>query len=123
MPRTRSPGGRRTLLLNDWPYGAPGRRRLLEALLQEHQPAMGWTKAALEGRAQVKPGGLDEVLAGALQFGLLERDGERWKRSSPLPPIAKPLRALLRQTARLPASPIEPFPRRPYTRGAKEQHK
>jgi len=106
----------RELRLPDWPFGAVGRRLLLEALLLEKQPPKGWTKDALETRAEVVAGGLDEVLAGALQLRLIEQRDGRWYRPSPLPPIAKPLKALVRATAQVPDQPIAPFPRRPYRR-------
>lgn len=100
--------------LPDWPFGATTRRLLLEALLLDRQPQGGWTKEKLEQRAQVNNGGLDAVLGGAVQLGLVERDGGRWRRGDPLPPIAKPLRSLLKQSRSLPDEEIEPPPKRPY---------
>jgi hypothetical protein len=115
MPRTKA-GGARGLQLNDWPFGAVGRRLLLDALLRGKQPKGGWTKRALETHAEVGPGGLDEVLAGALELGLLEQQGARWCRTRPLPPIARPLRTLLRASDNVPETPIAPLPRRAYNR-------
>ena len=94
--------------------GDGGRRLLLEALLLDKQPRKGWTKVALELRADVRPGGLDEVLAGALQLRLIEQRGGRWFRSHELPPIAKPLKALVAASANVPDARIPPLPRRPY---------
>jgi hypothetical protein len=108
----------REVRLPDWPFGAVGRRLLLEALLLDNQPPKGWTKGALETRADVTAGGLDEVLAGALQLRLIEQRNGRWYRSSPLPPIAKPLKALVQATSEVPDQRIAPFPRRSYRRGA-----
>lgn len=107
----------RELHLRDWPFGAVGRRLLLEALLLDDQPSEGWTKSALETRAEVKAGGLDEVLAGALKLRLIEQRSGRWHRPSSLPPIAKPLKALVAATVQVPDEPIPPLPRRPYRRG------
>jgi hypothetical protein len=106
----------RELRLPDWPFGAVGRRLLLEALLLEEQPGDGWTKDALETRAEVGAGGIDEVLAGALQLRLIEQRDGRWHRAQPLPQIAKPLTALVKASAEVPDEPISPFPRRPYRR-------
>ncbi|MFI4991985.1 MAG: hypothetical protein ACHQHO_13880, partial [Solirubrobacterales bacterium] len=66
MSRTRPSGGARPLQLHDWPFGAVGRRLLLDAVLRGRQPRSGWTKQALEDCACVAPGGLDEILAGAV---------------------------------------------------------
>ena len=107
---------RRELHVRDWPFGALGRRLLLEALFLDSQPADGWTKRALEKRADVGPGGLDEVLAGAVALGLVERHERRWRRARKLPPIAKPLKQLVAASAVLPDTPIPSFPKRPYTK-------
>jgi hypothetical protein len=107
-------GGAREVRLPDWPFGAVGRRLLLEALLRDPQPEKGWTKTALERRGRVERGGLDGVLAGALQLGLVRRDGDRWRRTDPLPDIATPLAALLDHVQALPDEPIAPLPKRGY---------
>jgi hypothetical protein len=109
-------GGARKLHLPDWPFGAVGRRLLLEALLIDRQPKEGWTKAQLEKRAGVGPGGLDEVLAGAVQLRLIEQTGSRWQRPAELPRIAKPLRALVTAVGAVPDQAIAPLPRRSYVR-------
>lgn len=106
--------GARELHLCDWPFGAVGRRLLLEALLVGRQPKEGWTKTALESRAEVGAGGLDDVLAGALQLRLIEQRDGRWHRSTKLPAIAMPLKALVVAAANVPDKPIEPLPRRAY---------
>lgn len=106
-------GGARELHLPDWPFGAVGRRLLLEALLLDHQPKQGWTKSALEKRAGVSTGGLDEVLAGAVELGLITAQGGRWTRGDPLPPIARPLKQVLRATKHVPDEPIPPLPQTP----------
>lgn len=106
----------RELRLPDWPFGAVGRRLLLEVLLLDRQPNDGWTKGALENKTEVGVGGLDEVLAGAVQLRLIEQRDGRWYRVQPLPPIAKPLRALVRASAEVPDEPISPVPRRAYRR-------
>jgi hypothetical protein len=110
------PGGARELHLRDWPFGAVGRRLLLEALLIDKQPKRGWTKGDLEARAEVAPGGLNHVLAGALQLKLVEQRQGRWYRPNELPDIAKPLKALILASGRLPDRRIDELPRRPYTR-------
>jgi len=116
MGRTKQPGGARQLQLHDWPFGAVGRRLLLDVVLRGPQPKRGWTKQALEGKTNVGTGGVDEVLAGAVQLGLLERRDERWMRPTTLPPIARPMRALLREADKLPSEAIRPLGRRAYTR-------
>jgi hypothetical protein len=110
------PGGPRELHLPDWPFGAVGRRLLLETLLLDKPPRTGWTKGELEQRAKVGAGGLDEVLAGALQLKLIEQNQGRWHMPKKLPPIARPLKALVTATANIPNDPIEPLPRRAYKR-------
>jgi hypothetical protein len=64
---------------------AVGRRLLLEARLLDEQPRKGSTKGALETRVEVKPGGLDEVLAGALELRLIEERDGLWHRTISLP--------------------------------------
>lgn len=107
---------RKHLRLRDWPFGALARRLLVEALLDDDQPAKGWTKHALEDRAEAGPGGIDEVLAGALQLRLIEQRGARWHRPDDLPMIADPLVQLIRAVAELPDEEIAPLPRRTYHR-------
>jgi hypothetical protein len=109
------PGGAREVHLCDWPFGSVGRRLLLRALLIDKQPKNGWTKAALEARADVGSGGIDEVLAGALQLKLVEQREGRWHRPETLPSIARSLRALVIASADVPDKPIQPLPRRTYT--------
>jgi hypothetical protein len=114
-----SASGARQLRLRDWPFGAVGRRLLLEALLldeAEEGPSGGWTKRALETRAGVATGGIDDVLAGALQLKLVERRNARWIRPEEQPGIAEPLIALLSVTRSLPDAAIQPIPRRNYRR-------
>jgi hypothetical protein len=107
----------RELRLPDWPFGAVGRRLLLEALLLEKQPPKGWTKNALETRAEVVAGGLDEVLAGALQLRLIEQRDGRWYRPSPLPPIGKAAQGARPGDRPGARSTHRTLPRRPYRRG------
>ena len=118
MARTETRNrGARPLHLPDWPYGAVGRRLVLQALLLGRAPAEGWSKAELEESARTKPGGIDGVLAGAVDWGLLERTAEgRWQRPQQEPPIASPLQTLLALTRRAEDRPIAPLARRPYRR-------
>ena len=112
-------GGARELRLPDWPFGAVGRRLLLEALLLEEEQKMpdeGWTKSALEDMADVGSGGIDELLAGALQLKLIEHRDGRWRRPATRPHVAIPLLALVEATRSIPDDPIEPIPRRTYRR-------
>lgn len=111
--------GARELRLRDWPFGAVGRRLLLDALLLEDDDAIardGWTKTDLEARAGVSPGGIDEVLAGALQLKLVEHRDGRWQRPEALPELAEPLMELVGMARALPNVVIKPIPRRPYRR-------
>jgi hypothetical protein len=111
--------GSRKLHLPDWPYGAVGRRRLLEELLLATPPEGGWTKAALEERADTRPGGIDGVLAGALEWHLVSRASDGlWRRPDIAPKIATPLSELLNLTRLAPDRPIAPLPKRTYRRSA-----
>jgi hypothetical protein len=118
--KTERPGrGARELCLPDWPYGAVGRRLILEALLLDAEPREGWRKTALEHRVGTRPGGIDRHLAGAIDWGLArERRAGVWERPDPLPRIAEPLEALLRLTREAENRPILPLASRPYHRGA-----
>jgi hypothetical protein len=119
MIRTMAEGGARELRLPDWPFGAVGRRLLLEALLLEEEKGMpeeGWTKSALEDMAEVGSGGIDEVLAGALQLKLIEHRDGRWLRPAKPPPVAAPLLALVNASRVIPNDAIQPIPRRAYRR-------
>jgi hypothetical protein len=99
----------------DWPYGAVGRRLLLEALLLDQQPDDGWTKAALERRAGTETAGIDTLLAGAVRWRLIERrDDGRWQRPVEPSPIASPLEELLRLTRKAKDEAIPPLAKRRY---------
>lgn len=101
----------------DWPYGAVGRRLLLEALLLDPQPREGWTKTALEHRAGTETGGIDTLLAGAARWQLIERRADgRWHRAADPVEIASPLEELLKLTRKAKNEPIPPLPKRPYGR-------
>jgi hypothetical protein len=106
----------RTLHLRDWPFGAVGRRLLLQTLLLEASPEQGWSKRELEERVSVRPGGLDEVLAGAFHLRLIELRGRRWYAPEQAPQIASSLEAVVRASVALPDAPIPPLPARRYQR-------
>jgi hypothetical protein len=108
--------GARALELRDWPFGAVGRRMLLEALLLDPQPEKGWTKQALEARVLVTNGGLDKLLAGAVDLGLATINEGRVMGAADSPPIAPPLMEVLRIAQGLPHRPPHPLSRRPYRR-------
>lgn len=109
--------GARELHLPDWPYGAVGRRLILEAFLIDPQPPDGWSKAALELRARTRPGGADGHLAGALDWGIAaQREDGSWSRAADLPRIASPLEELLRLTREAQDRPIVPLTKRAYRR-------
>jgi hypothetical protein len=112
---TRRPGAR-VLDLRDWPFGAVGRRLLLEALLLDPQPADGWTKQELEERVEVANGGLEKLLAGAVDLGLATVADGRVTQAPAPPPIAPPLMDVLRIAQGLPRRPPHPLSRRPYHR-------
>jgi|GEM_PF-3012800 len=113
-PRHR---GARELRLPDWPYGAVGRRLVLEALLLDDQPEDGWTKAGLERSARSGPGGVDGYLAGVMAWGIAapSRSG-KWQRVDPAPQIVSPLEELLALTREAAGRAIPPIPRRRYAR-------
>jgi hypothetical protein len=110
---THRPGAR-VVELRDWPFGAVGRRLLLEALLLDSQPADGWTRQMLEERVDVTNGGLEKLLAGAVDLGLATVAEGRVAQAQALPPIAPPLMDVLRIAQGLPHRPAHPLPRRPY---------
>ena len=85
------PAGARPLHLPDWPFGAVGRRLLLEALLTDRQPDAGWHRKELERRAGVSNGGLDVLLAGTVDLGLASITDGRILRAEKLPDLAEPL--------------------------------
>ncbi len=116
--RTRKPlRGKRELHVRDWPFGAVGRRLLLEALLIDEQPDEGWTMGQLEARAGVGNGGLNAVLPGAVALELLRlAEDAHWHVPSELPPIAKPLRKLVVSATDLADEPIVPLVKREYRR-------
>lgn len=124
-PRRR---GARLVHLPDWPFGAVGRRQLLEALLLDRQPDGGWTKRGLEERVGVANGGLDDLLAGAIDLGLAGIEDGRIRRVAAideeqiLPPPSTPdlvgaLSEALRAVRALPDRPVRALPRRPYSSG------
>lgn len=93
-----------------------GRRLLLEALLRDEQPEEGWRKKDLETRTGVTNGGLDVLLAGAVDLGLATLTDGRVQRAPMLPDLAEPLCSLLDHALGLPDRPPRPLPRRPYRR-------
>ncbi len=90
---------------------------MLETVLLGTQPQDGWTKAALEEHAGTKPGGIDGILAGALDWGLVvQGPNSRWNSVDTRPPIATPLEALLQLTRTAEDRPIKPLAKRTYRR-------
>jgi hypothetical protein len=114
MPTRSHPLGARRLHLRDWPFGAVGRRLLIEALLDTPQPESGWRKTQLEERIGVRNGGLDVLLAGAVDLGLARVENGRILTGEPQPTIAPPLLDVLRAAQALPDRPPNALPRRPY---------
>jgi hypothetical protein len=106
--------GARRLHLNDWPFGAGSRRRVLDALLRDEQPEDGWTVSALEARVEVTNGGLDGLLPGLIDLSLAERRDHHVHRSSGAPQLAKALVRLLEISDGLPDRAPTPLSRRPY---------
>lgn len=106
--------GKRPVHLRDWPFGAVGRRLLLEALLLDKQPDDGWTRKELETRVSVTNGGLDDLLAGAVDLGLADTSTGRIRPASGAPDLIDALARALRAAQDLPDRPARPLPRRPY---------
>jgi hypothetical protein len=106
--------GKRPVHLRDWPFGAVGRRLLLEALLLDEQPADGWTRQELQTRIGVTNGGLDDLLAGVVDLGLAEITTGRVRATSAAPDLMKALGGALRAAQKLPDRPVHALPRRPY---------
>ncbi len=95
---------RPTARLRDWLFGAPGKRRLLEALIADETRV--WREAELATAAEMhKKGSVDEPLLALVQIGLVAVHGGRYRlqRDHPLLP---PLRALLTVIADLPDVPV-----------------
>jgi hypothetical protein len=110
--------GARTLHLPDWPFGAAGRRWLLNALLRREQPVDGWRKTELEARMGVANGALAPHLPGAVDLGLaVVRDG-RVQRADDSGDLADILRALLERVDALPDRAPRPLTHRHYQRHA-----
>jgi hypothetical protein len=88
--------------------------------LIDQGPEFGWAMAELEARALVGNGGLNTVLPGAVQLGLLEHGGDgRWHVPTRLPAIAAQLRELAIAAAGLGDEPISPLEKRKYRRRQK----
>lgn len=115
-PAERRRPGARALELRDWPFGAVGRRLLLEALLIDPQPPAGWRKCELEARVQVTNGGLEPLLAGAVDLGLATVAEGRVTAAPDPPQIAPALMEVLRLAEQLPRRPARPLPHRSYRR-------
>jgi hypothetical protein len=114
MTTEPNPPGARRVHLRDWPFGAVGRRLLLEALLDTPQPDGGWRKRELEERIGVRNSGLDGLLAGAVDLGLARVQGGRILVDNPAPGIAPPLLDVLRAARALPDRPPRVLSKRPY---------
>jgi len=110
------PRGARLVHVPDWPFGAGSRRRLLEALLLDEQPQDGWAKKVLEARIGVTNGGLDALLAGAIDIGLAEIDEGRIRHVAGAPDLMRALSSALLAVRELPDRPIHRLPPRPYSR-------
>lgn len=106
----------RTLHLPDWPFGAAGRRQLLDALLRDEQPPNGWRKTELESRMGVANGGLVPHLPGAVDLGLAVVRGGLVHRADEAGDLSDALRTLLERVDALPDRAPLPVPRRPYQR-------
>lgn len=111
-PRKR---GKRPVHLRDWPFGAAGRRLLLEALLLDEQPVDGWTRIALQQRIGVTNGGLDDLLAGAVDLRLAEISAGRIHTTSAAPDLMAALGEALLAAQDLPDRPVHRLPPRPYS--------
>lgn len=108
--------GARVLHLPDWPFGAAGRRQLLDALLRDEQPANGWRKTQLESRMGVANGGLAPHLPGMVDLGLAIVRNGRVQRPDQTDDLADALRTLLDHVDALPDRPPRPLLNRPYQR-------
>lgn len=115
--RSHSPGAR-PLHLPDWPFGAVGRRLLLQALLETPQPPGGWSRKQLEAHTGVRNGGLHNLLAGAVDLGLARVEDGRILAGDPPPTLAPALLDVLRAAQSLPDRPPHPLPKRAYRRRA-----
>lgn len=114
MATERRNAGARPQRLRDWPFGAVGRRLLLEALLLDPQPEDGWRKKDLERHAGLSNGALELLVAGAVDLELARLEAGRiWVSKSP-PPLALSLATVLRETRGLPDRDVRPLPRRRY---------
>ena len=98
-----------SLLLRDWLFGGPGKRRLLMALLGGNSD-QGWRQAQLARAADLHPkGSVDVHLAALRQLGLITRSGNEYRLVDESP-LARPLRAVLRALEALPETPVDKPP-------------
>jgi hypothetical protein len=98
MPRSKS-------RLRDWLFGAPGKRRLLEALVADE--ARAWRQAELAVAAGMhKKGSADEPLLALVQIGLVVENAGRYRLQVDHP-LVPPLRALVRALAEVPDDPVK----------------
>jgi hypothetical protein len=98
-----------TLLISDWLFGGGGKRRLLAALLGG-RPDQDWRLSQLARAAELHPkGSVDVHLAALRQLGLIRRSGAVYT-LVPDSPLARPLRALMRELEELPDAPVDKPP-------------
>jgi hypothetical protein len=115
VSRTATPGSP-PITVRSWPFGALSRRRLLELVLQTSPPKDGWQRSALEKACGVSVGTLDAHLDALVSLGLLTHKDGRFFKPAPMPPLARFLRGVLRETTNAPDAPAPTLPRRKYTR-------
>jgi hypothetical protein len=90
--------------LRDWLFGAPGKRRLLEAVIADESRV--WRQAELaEAAGMHKKGSADEPILALVQIGLLAKTAGRYRLQIDHP-LVPPLRALLRALAEVPNDPV-----------------
>lgn len=108
--------GRRPITKRDWPFGARGRRELLEVVLADDFSEDGMTATELARRLGMSQNGsLDTHLAGLCQWKLLDREESgRFIRRVPMPELGLQLSELLRVVRSEPDEPLQPMQRRAY---------
>lgn len=81
----------------DWIFGSRPRRLALATILAPGPASQEWSRSALADAAEVTLRGIDGHLDGFCRLGLIEQTAAGYRRTSPMPPLAKDLRRVLSQ--------------------------
>jgi hypothetical protein len=79
----------------DWIFGSRPRRLALVTILAPGPARQEWSRAALADAAEVTLRGIDGHLDGFCRLGLIEQTDTGYRRTNPMPPLARDLRRVL----------------------------